>query len=175
MFNDLWSQRSFLQSWRQSSEINVFFCINITIGSLYRRVYLKLWVQMVYVWITENVRKRVIFDHFFRAFNDLWGQRSILQKCEQLYEICAEKVSKEYHSWFMNWMTLKLRVQISKKNSEGQIFKRNFRTFIDLWGQRSILLSWRQSYEICVEKNSKEYDRWFMIYKIPSYQFNWHV
>ena len=140
VFNDLWSQRSFLQSWRQSSEINVFFCINITIGSLYRRVYLKLWVQMVYVWITENVRKRVIFDHFFRAFNDLWGQRSILQKCEQLYEICAEKVSKEYHSWFMNWMTLKLRVQISKKNSEGQIFKRNFGTFIDLWGQRSFFI-----------------------------------
>ena len=49
-----------------------------------------------------------------REFDDLWSQRSFSQKCE----VYAEKVLKEYHSWFMNWKTLKWQAQMTCQNSK---------------------------------------------------------
>ena len=34
------------------------------------------------------------YQHFFRTFNDLWGQRSSLQSCGQSYGICVQKMWK---------------------------------------------------------------------------------
>ena len=92
-----------------------------------------------------------------------------------LWNICGKKFKIIWFIWLwcIRFQSYKFNshVLIAKKfSSKCQIFNNVFRPFIDLWGKRSFIQTCRQSYEIYVEMKSKQYDRWFMIYKIPKLQ-----
>ena len=49
-------------------------------------------------------RQRSISKHFLRPFNDLWGQRSILQSWRQSSQLYTQKFSYWYLEWLLSYV-----------------------------------------------------------------------